>query len=127
MKFTSFDGTEQYYTDTGSGTPILCLSGLTRNSNDFRFVAPQLAGYRMITMDYRGRGQSDWADPATYTIPVEAQDALALLDHLRIEAAAIIGTSRGGLIAMGLAAMFKQRLLGVCLNDIGPVIDPSGM
>ncbi|MEO0358572.1 MAG: alpha/beta hydrolase, partial [Pseudomonadota bacterium] len=50
-----------------------------------------------------------------------------LLDHLNIPQAAILGTSRGGLIAMGLAATHKDRLLGICLNDIGPVIDPAGM
>ncbi len=127
MKFASFDGTELHYTDVGKGTPILCLSGLTRTGEDFRYVAPQLTGYRMITMDYRGRGRSDWADHSTYSIPVESQDALALLDHLGIAQAAILGTSRGGLIAMGLAATVKHRLLGVCLNDIGPVIEPSGM
>ena len=52
---------------------------------------------------------------------------LALLDHLGLEKVAILGTSRGGLIAMLLAATAKDRLLGVALNDIGPVIEDTGM
>ena len=126
MKFQSSDGTELFYTDEGDGLPVLCLAGLTRNGTDFDYVAPQL-DCRLIRLDYRGRGKSSWADPNTYTIPQEGQDALALLDHLGIEKAAILGTSRGGIIAMGLAATVKDRLLGVCLNDIGPDIEADGL
>lgn len=124
--FTTPDGTKLYYEESGKGIPVLCLAGLTRNTADFDHIAPHLP-VRLIRMDYRGRGQSDWADPATYTIPQEAADALALMDHLGLEQTAILGTSRGGLIAMFLAATAKHRLLGVALNDIGPVIEDSGM
>jgi len=126
-RFTTADGVSLHYSDDGAGTPILCLAGLTRNSADFDHVAPQLAGHRMIRLDSRGRGLSDRADPQTYTIPQESADALALLDHLGIGRAAILGTSRGGLIAMTLAVTAKDRLLGVCLNDIGPMIEARGL
>jgi len=127
-KFTTFDGLEIAYSDQGTGLPVLCLSGLTRSSTDFDYVAPFLSDVRMIRMDYRGRGQSDWAsDHTTYSIPVEARDALALLDHLGIEKVALLGTSRGGLIGMLLAAMAKDRLIGVCLNDIGPELAGPGL
>ena len=127
-RFTSSDGASIYYEDAGEGLPILCLSGLTRNTRDFDHVAPQLAGYRMIRMDYRGRGKSDWvADYHSYNVLREGQDALELLDHLGIGKAAILGTSRGGIIAMGLAKVAKDRLLGVCLNDIGPELVAEGL
>ena len=126
-KFTAADGISLHYTDEGEGLPVLCLAGLTRNGSDFDYVAPHLKDVRLIRMDYRGRGQSDWADPSTYTLPQEGQDALALLDHLGIRKTAILGTSRGGIIAMGLAAAVKDRLLGVCLNDIGPDIAEPGL
>jgi pimeloyl-ACP methyl ester carboxylesterase len=127
--FTSSDGLSLYYEDEGAGLPILCLSGLTRNVRDFDHVAPQiLQGHRIIRMDYRGRGQSDYAeDFAPYSLPREAQDALELLDHLGIKQIGLLGTSRGGLIAMGLAATAKDRLLGVAMNDIGPVLEPAGL
>ncbi|MDU8925972.1 alpha/beta hydrolase [Alisedimentitalea sp. MJ-SS2] len=125
--FTTSDGVSLHYKDEGEGTPLLCLAGLTRNATDFDFVAPHLDGTRLIRLDYRGRGKSKWADPATYTIPVEARDTLELLDHLRLEKVAILGTSRGGLIAMTLAALAHDRLLGVVLNDVGPELDPEGL
>ncbi|MFQ3183471.1 MAG: pimeloyl-ACP methyl ester carboxylesterase [Alteromonas macleodii] len=129
-KFTAADGTQLYYTDEGFGLPILALAGLTRNTGDFDHVAPFLfknEAVRLIRMDYRGRGQSDWADPTSYTIPQEAADVIALLNHLNIDKAAILGTSRGGLIAMMLAFNSKDRLLGVALNDIGPQIEAAGL
>ena len=124
--YTSADGLTLHYTDEGEGLPVIALAGLTRNGADFDHVAPHLP-VRLIRPDYRGRGQSDWADPATYTILQEAADVLALMDHLGLKKAAILGTSRGGLIAMMLAATAKDRLLGVALNDIGPEIAAKGL
>ena len=124
--FTAADGVRLSYTDQGAGLPVLALAGLTRNGTDFDHAAPHL-DCRLIRLDYRGRGRSDWADPATYTVPVEAHDALALLDHLGLDKAAVLGTSRGGLIGMMLAATAHDRLLGLALNDIGPVIDSAGL
>ena len=125
--FTASDGARLAFSDTGTGTPVLCLSGLTRTMADFDYLAPHLPPLRLIRMDYRGRGDSAWTGAATYTVPQEAMDAIALLDHLGVEKAAILGTSRGGLIGLGLAAMAKGRMLGLCLNDVGPVIDRSGL
>ena len=125
--FTAEDGARLAYQDEGSGLPILCLAGLTRNMADFDYVAPHLSGVRLIRMDYRGRGQSDFTGAATYTVPQEGKDALALLDHLGIARAAVLGTSRGGLIGLMLAAVAHDRLLGLCLNDVGPVIERAGL
>ncbi|MCT8161823.1 alpha/beta fold hydrolase [Pseudoruegeria sp. SHC-113] len=128
QRFTSSDGLSLAYTDEGEGLPLLCLAGLTRNGRDFDHLAPHLEGIRLIRPDYRGRGESDYAeDFHTYSIPVEARDVVELMDYLGLEKAAILGTSRGGLIAMALAATVKDRLLGVCLNDIGPEIAADGL
>ncbi len=125
--FTASDGTRLAYADEGAGLPLLCLSGLTRTMADFDYLAPHLPPLRLIRMDYRGRGQSQWTGATTYTVPQEAQDALELLNHLGVDRAAVLGTSRGGLIAMLLAATARARLLGVAFNDIGPVIDRPGL
>lgn len=127
MRFTAPDGARLAYDDRGTGVPLLCLPGLTRTMGDFEYLLPHLPPCRIIRMDYRGRGGSDFTGPATYTVPQEARDALALLDHLGVEKAAVLGTSRGGLIGMLLAAMAKGRLLGLCLNDVGPVIERAGL
>ncbi len=126
--FTTSDGLNLYYTDEGEGLPILCLAGLTRNTSDFEYVAPHLAGNRVIMMDYRGRGQSDYDDNwQNYTPPIECRDVLELMAHLSLDKVAILGTSRGGMNGMALSAMAKDRLLGVALNDVGPVVDPRGL
>ncbi len=108
---------------------ILCLAGLTRNSKDFEPVIPHLARrHRVITMDYRGRGRSAHAEEwATYRPEIEASDAVRLLDHLNVPRAAILGTSRGGIVAMVMAAKHIDRLGGVFFNDIGPEIEPAGL
>ena len=125
---TAPDGVRLAYDVTGSGPPLLCLAGLTRNMDDFETVVDAFADRaRIVRMDYRGRGGSDHADPATYTIAQEAQDVLTLLDHLGLGQVTILGTSRGGLIAMALAVGAKARLSGVILNDIGPVIEADGL
>lgn len=121
------DGARLAYDDHGAGMPLLCLAGLTRGMADFDYLLPHLPPCRVIRMDYRGRGASTWTGADTYTVLQEANDALALMDHLGIDRFAVLGTSRGGLIGMMLAAMAKPRLIGLCLNDIGPVIDRAGL
>lgn len=127
IHFIASDGTRIAYRDTGEGPPLLCLSGLTRNASDFDYMAPHLEGTRLICMDYRGRGASAWSGADTYTIPREAQDVLELLDHLHLTSVPILGTSRGGLVGMVLAATAADRITGLALNDIGPVIEQSGL
>ena len=126
-RFRAADGAMLAYSDEGTGLPLLCLAGLTRTMADFDYLAPHLPPLRLIRMDYRGRGGSDWTGPDTYSIEQEGRDALALLDHLGIAKAAILGNSRGGLIGMVLAAVAPDRVLGLCLNDIGPEIDRAGL
>ncbi len=125
--FTAADGARLHYTDEGNGIPLLCLAGLSRNGSDFDYVAPHLPPLRMIRLDYRGRGQSDWTGEDSYTVPQEGADALALLDHLGLDSAAILGTSRGGIIGMFLGATAPDRVRGLILNDVGPVLDPLGL
>lgn len=126
--FTAADGARLAYRDEGEGLPLLCLSGLTRTMGDFDYLKPHLpAGVRLIRMDYRGRGASDHTGAATYTVAQEGKDALALLDHLGVAQAAVLGTSRGGLIGMVLGAVARPRLLGLCLNDVGPELERAGL
>ena len=125
--FTAADDTRLAYRDEGEGLPLIALAGLTRHGGDFDFVAPHLDGLRLIRPDYRGRGASGRADWQSYTVPQEAQDVIALMDHLGIGRAAFLGTSRGGLIAMAIAATARERVTGICLNDVGPVIEARGL
>ena len=127
--FKTSDGLNLAFRDEGSGTPVLCLAGLTRNSRDFDFLKQAIGDeIRLIRLDYRGRGESDF-DPnySNYSIPIEARDVVELINYINLPKVVIVGTSRGGLIAMMLAATVKDRLAGVLLNDIGPELDQSGL
>lgn len=126
--FHAQDGANLAYKDEGAGLPLVALAGLTRDGRDFDYLARHLErSVRLIRLDSRGRGRSSWTGAATYTVSQEAKDVLALLDHLGVERAAVLGSSRGGLLAMVMAATHKQRLLGVCLNDVGPVLERAGL
>ncbi len=128
MKFTTSDGLQLAYEDEGEGPVLLCLPGLTRNARDFDDLAATIDGVRLVRLTYRGRGESDRdANFMNYNVPQEARDAIELLDHLGIGRAIYVGTSRGGIIAMLTAAMARDRLAGVVLNDIGPQIDAGGL
>ena len=127
-EFLSHDGARIHYAEKGrGGRPVLALSGLTRNGSDFEYLADKLEDVTLICMDYRGRGRSQWTGAETYTIPTEARDVVGLIDHIGDPYMPIIGTSRGGLIAMVLAATAKERLQGVCLVDIGPEVPEAAM
>lgn len=113
-------------------TPVLCLAGLTRNSRDFHDLAVYLSnGPRardVYTLDYRGRGKSDWdRNWKNYAVPIEALDVIDFLTYAGLHEVAVIGTSRGGLVTMIMAAMQPSTIKLAVLNDIGPVIERDGL
>lgn len=128
------DGLRLYYRDYGAAqpgrAPVLCLAGLTRNAKDFHDLARRLSPQRrVIAVDLRGRGRSD-RDPrgaAGYIPPVELDDVLRLIEQAELGPAVVIGTSRGGILAMLMATVRPDLLRGVVLNDIGPELDPVGI
>lgn len=111
------------------GLPLMCLPGLTRNSRDFEPVVAGLAGSRpVLTIDFRGRGRSDHAaDPLTYRPDIELADTLSVLADFAVSRVAVLGTSRGGIIGMLMAAQAPDVLIGLFLNDIGPRLEPEGL
>jgi len=115
------------------GLPVLCLPGLARTAADFDALAEALVGdakrpRRVVALDYRGRGLSDYdRDPANYSFQVEIADVLAVATALDCLPAVIVGTSRGGILAMLIAALRPTAIAGCVLNDIGPVIEPKGL
>lgn len=125
------DGTRIHAVLHGGGdrTPLLCLPGLTRNGRDFDVVVQQFAGERpVLTVDFRGRGQSDHAaDPLSYRPDVELADTLTVLAATGFKRVAVLGTSRGGIVGMLMANAASDFLAGLFLNDIGPRIEPQGL
>ncbi|MDQ0562210.1 pimeloyl-ACP methyl ester carboxylesterase [Rhizobium mesoamericanum] len=138
ITYLSEDGLRLYARDYGPAQvadrlPIVCLPGLTRNSRDFHQLALQLSTdpatpRRVVSLDYRGRGRSAWdLDKTNYNLGVETQDVISACQHLAIDRAIFIGTSRGGLILHLLAETRPDLIAAVILNDIGPRIEANGL
>ncbi len=132
----SNDGLRLHYRDYADGQgvdsarpPILCLPGLTRNARDFESVAERLSrDWRVISVDFRGRGESAYAkDAMTYVPLTYVQDVERLLTDLKIDRFISFGTSLGGIVTMLLAATGHARIAGAVLNDVGPVIEATGL
>jgi pimeloyl-ACP methyl ester carboxylesterase len=115
-----------------STVPVVCLPGLTRTTNDFDALALALSSgepqRRVIALDSRGRGLSAY-DPNTknYMLAVELADLIAVLNQLQIGSAIFVGSSRGGILTMLLAAAHPEMITGAVLHDIGPVIESEGV
>jgi len=126
--FRAVDGTALAFTEEKDGFPVVALAGLTRDGRDYDYLARHLPdGVRFIRLDGRGRGRSQWTGAATYTVAQEVDDVVALLDYLELPQAAFVGASRGGILGMAMAAKYKSRMLGLCIVDVGPVIELSGL
>ena len=130
---TAQDGLRLYFRDYGDPlsprAPLLCLTGIVRNSADFADLAARHAGERrVICPDYRGRGRSaydgDWRnyDPFVY-----ANDLAHLMAATGLERVVVVGTSLGAALAMGLGVLKPALLAGIVLNDFGPEVASGGV
>ncbi len=110
-------------------TPLLCLPGLVRTGGDFARLAARHAMDRLVVApDYLGRGLSDRAaDWRRYRPERMLADMLDLCAALHLSRVVIVGTSMGGLLAMGMAVARPRLLAAVLLNDIGPEIGQKGL
>src|SRR5882762_4532997 len=120
------------YLDEGEGDPILLVHGLASTKN-VNWVYPAWVselkkdGRRVIALDNRGHGESTKLyDPAQYEIAIMAGDVIALMDHLAIDRADIMGYSLGSRMAAVLALTLPQRLRSAILGGIGIAMITGG-
>ena len=135
MKHFEHDGVTLAYLDTGTpepgapvsgdGAPVLLIHGFASNTR-INWVGPgwvdalTRAGYRVISVDNRGHGDSEKLyDSALYSAPMMAEDARALLDHLDIEHANVMGYSMGARITAFLAMTHPGRVRSAVFGGLG--------
>lgn len=107
---------------------VLCIHGLTGNAHNFDALAGLLASsYHALSLDVRGRGDSDWGPAADYNFAVYLSDLAALVEALGAPRLSLIGTSMGGMIAMMYAGGYPGHVERLVLNDIGPEVDAAGL
>jgi pimeloyl-ACP methyl ester carboxylesterase len=121
-RFLAVDGGQIAYDDTGGNGPlILAIPGMGDLRSEYRLLRPALqrAGYRVVTMDVRGHGESSarWADYSAHAV---GRDALTLIDHLEAGSAVILGNSFAAGSALWAAHDAPARVSGVVL--LGPIV-----
>ncbi len=126
------DDLRLHYLDYGAPNaarlPLVCLPGLARTADDFWRVAEAAQDRRVLALDYRGRGRSEWdKDWRRYDLAVEQADILAVLADAEVTRAVFLGTSRGGLHTMRIAKARPALVRAAILNDIGPKIEREGL
>ena len=129
-KFVNANGLRLHYIDYGNdGAPwVVCVHGLTGNAHNFDGLAPYLTPkYHVISVDVRGRGDSQWGPPTEYIPQNYVTDLARMLEQLGVARVSLIGTSMGGIISMMYGGGWPERVERLVLNDIGPEIDPAGM
>lgn len=116
MPMAQVNGINLHYVEAGRGEPLLLIMGFGGDHLAWAFQTSVFAQtYRVIAFDNRGAGQSDVPD-VPYTTRMMADDALGLLDHLKIERAHVLGVSMGGMIAQELALNHPRRVRSVQLH-----------
>ena len=129
-EFVNANGLRLHYLDFGNHAkpPLICIHGLSGNAHNFDQLAPHLSdSWHVMALDVRGRGDSEWGPSGDYNAPVYVSDLVAMLDALRIQRVALIGTSMGGIISMIFAGGYPDRVDRIVLNDVGPAIEPAGL
>lgn len=122
MTIASINDIEMYYEEHGDvrNEPVLLIMGFGANAGAWAPQVPALAAqYRVIAFDNRGAGRSTQPD-APYSMEQMAADSAALLDHLGIASAHIIGASMGGMIAQEFALRYPARVRSLVLACTSP-------
>lgn len=115
MPYATLNGADLYYEVHGEGRPIILLPGFDSGSWNFEAQIEALArSLKVVAFDPRGIGLSDDA-PRNFDMAAMARDALALLDHLGLRRAAVVGTSMGGFVGLEMALQRPRRVTHLVL------------
>src|ERR1700730_11062955 len=129
-KFVKANRLRLHYLDFGNPAKpsLFCIHGLSGNAHAFDGLAPHMAdAYRVMSLDVRGRRDTERGAPGDYRHEDHVSDVVAALEALHIDRVTLIGTSMGGIISMMYAGGYPDRVERLVLNDIGPEIAASGL
>lgn len=114
MPYVSNEGAQLYWTEQGTGPPLLLIMGLSFTHEMWFRILPAVRGYRALLFDNRGMGRSS-VPRGPYSIAQMARDARAVLDAANVQSAHVIGASMGGMIAQELALLYPERVRSLML------------
>lgn len=124
MEKIEVNGINLAYERRGNGHPLVLLHGFPLDHHLWDDVAPLLEDtFDLIIPDLRGFGESETVD-TPYTMEDYASDIAGLLDHLKIQKAAIAGHSMGGYVALAFARLYPERVSGLALVSSQAPADP---
>jgi pimeloyl-ACP methyl ester carboxylesterase len=119
-----------HYVEWGaaSAPPLLCLHGITQTAQSWDEVAADLArDYRVLCVDQRGHGDSDWAPDGDYTRQTQAADVDAITDALGLTRVVLAGMSMGGINAITFTAVHPDKIRALIIVDVSPEIQARGV
>jgi pimeloyl-ACP methyl ester carboxylesterase len=127
LMFFDTKGIRLAYDDQGTGLPLVFLHAFPLNRSMWTPQTTALSRqFRTIAMDLRGHGESD-APLWNFSLDQYADDVCALLDHLAIPQAVLVGLSMGGYISLAFSRKYGSRLKGLVLADTRAQADsPEG-
>lgn len=125
--FMSVNGLRLHYLEWGSAASpaVVLLHGLRGSAHTWDLVAEPLSGrYRLLALDQRGRGDSDWAPNAEYTRDAYIRDVEQFVDQLGVSRFVLIGHSMGGSNAIAYTAKHPEQVRAAVIEDSGPTTSP---
>lgn len=129
-KYVTANGLRLHYVDWGNegAPPMVLLHGLRAYGHWFdEFAEAARDRYRLLALDQRGRGESDWARDGDYTTDAYVADLEAFVDALKLERFVLGGHSMGGTNVINYAARHPDRLAALLILESAPELDPAGI
>lgn len=126
----SANGLSFHFVEWGqaSAPPLLCLHGITQTAHSWDEVAEALSSdYRVLCLDQRGHGDSDWAPDGEYNRRVMAADVDAVTDALGLSKFLLCGMSMGGINSITFTARHPEKVRALVIVDVSPEIKTEGV